>query len=418
MPLDETCEEKRLVVYLTGTNEKRPTSAELRAFLKDLLPRHMIPSEFVWMEQLPLTPNGKVDRQGLAAMNTEAKPEETEFVPPQTPTESALANIWKGLLHQSRIGRGESFFDLGGHSILAARMFTDIRKQLGKSLPLGTLFQNPTLQTLAAVIDQTDYVSSLVEIQAGGQNLPLFLVHGGNGGVFIFKGLAAHMGRDRPVYGIEAPWLSLRPNRHWTMEELAALYLQEIRKIQPHGPYHLGGYSQGGCIAFEMAQQLRREGDEVATLLMLDSANPQGLRRLNWRKQIAKIRRILAGQSFRQKIHQIAQRGWRKIERKLLVKLATIKISGKPVTSQLRQTDFANAQVQLLQHYQPQAYYGPMTLILCKEQLVDNLTYGWENVALGGLHVMRTDGSHDIMFQEPHVQTLARQVALALGGKP
>jgi amino acid adenylation domain-containing protein len=415
LALGEMTEDNRLVAYLTASRKGRPSRSELRAFLRKHLPEYMIPSLFVWLDRLPITSNGKLDRRALAAMKISLEQQEGTYAPPQTPTEKALAVIWGELLQQPRVDRDDNFFEIGGHSILAARMFAKIRTRLGKSLPLGILFRGPTLRALAAMVDRAESVSLVVEIQPGGAKLPVFLVHGGNGGVFIFRALATHMGRERTVYGIEAPWLTQRPDRHWSMEELAAFYLQEIRGVQPHGPYHLGGYSLGGCIAFEMAQQLRQQGEEVASLLMLDAFNAHGAVQTGWLEMIA-------GLGFRRKIKALRSRARRNIKG-IMGLLASIPMPGKPLTSRLRRIDFAVAQTVLLLRYQPRVYTGPITLILCEPLGEEfgfkyNLTYGWEHVAFGGLQLMRTPGTHEIMFLEPHVQTLARQIVFSLKEKP
>lgn len=421
--LGETSEEKRLVAYLAAAGKDRPTKTEMTNFLRDRLPRYMIPSAFVWLERLPITPNGKLDTAALRAMDITTGQYEGALTEPQTPTERALAAIWEEVLHHTRVGRDDNFFELGGHSIMAALIFAKIRNRFGKSMPLGTLFQRPTLGALAAEIDQTKRTSTLVEIQFGSPKLPLFLVHGGEGGVFIYRELAEHFGRERTVYGIEAPWLGTCPDKHWTMQELAALYLQEIRTVQPDGPYHLGGYSQGGSIAFEMAQQLRSHGEEVASLLLLDGFNPHGARRLSWRERIAMNWGMIEGLGFCQKIQSLAHRTRGKLKGILALRLAALSTAGKPVTTRLRPGDFAIAQSELLGRYRPQAYTGPITLLLC-EQLGEgfgfeyDLTYGWKDVAQGGLRVMRTPGSHGTMFEVPHVQALALQLTQALEGHP
>lgn len=424
--LGETNEDKRLVAYLTATGRDRPTNTELRIFLKERLPDYMIPSAFVWVDRLPITPNGKMDTRALKMMDTAEERPEDAFVPPQTPTEHALAAIWAKLLHQTRVGRDDNFFDVGGHSLMAARMFTEIRKDFGKSLPLGTLFQRPTLRALAEMIDGAECITSLMEIQSEGDKLPLFLVHGGGGGVFIFQALATHLGRERPIYGLEAPWLGSSPDRYWTMEELAAFYLREIRRVQPNGPYHLGGFSLGGSIAFEMGQQLHHQGEEVASLLLLDAFNYQGASLLGWSerwsKRIVRGWRRVAGSGFFQKVRLMARRTWVIIKEYLLVYLAPTPTAGKPVTTPLQHTAFALKQIDILLRYRPQIYTGPITLILCEQQsegvnFVHDPNYGWQGVALGGLHVIQTSGVHETMFEEPHVQKLARWIALSLDGK-
>ena len=222
---------------------------------------------------LPLTPNGKVDRNSLPAPKAADYEAGRDYVAPRDTTERRLAELWEEVLGIRPIGVTTSFFDLGGRSILAARLFTRISRTFGKDLPLATLFQAPTIEQLAKELrpqSQSRY-STLVPIRTQGDRPPFFCVHGGEGSTLFLHRLAREMPEDQPFYGIEPEGLDGRRFHRTTIPQMAAHYLAEIRKVQPHGPYSIGGYCFGGLVAFEMAQQLVAQGEQ-ASLVALFSA--------------------------------------------------------------------------------------------------------------------------------------------------
>jgi acyl carrier protein len=233
------------------------------------LPDYLVPSAFVFLDQLPLTPNGKVDRRNLP----EPRPSGIQFVEPQTALQRKLAEIWKNVLGVERVGLEDDYFELGGHSLLAARIVSEVNRALGKRIPIATLVQAPTVQKLATLLEAEDWKlsrSPLVAIQPYGSRPPFFAVHTLSGDAMFYRGLAARLGEDQPFYGIQSEGVSGGALTHRSIETIAHYYLSEIRRVQAQGPYYLGGYCIGGLIAFEMAQQLRAAGDEVACLVLID----------------------------------------------------------------------------------------------------------------------------------------------------
>ena len=265
--------EKRLVAYVVAES----TADELRRFLKDKLPDHMVPAVFVLLDTLPLLSNGKIDRRALPAPERPRPELEKSFVAPRDDLELQLAHIWEEVLDVRPISVRDNFFELGGHSLLAIRLFALIEKQLGKKLPLTAVFQGATIEHLASVLRQqatSGPQSSLVAIQPGGSKRPLFLVHPAGGHVFPYVHLAKFLGPDQPCYGLQARGLEDGQDPHTRIEDMAAYYIQALQTVQPTGPYLLGGWSMGGVVAFEMAQQLHAQGQRVALLALLDSRIP------------------------------------------------------------------------------------------------------------------------------------------------
>lgn len=187
--------------------------------------------------------------------------------------EYQLTKIWEEVLNIPSISIEDNFFDLGGHSLLAVKLFSQVEKRFGKSLPLALLFQAPTIKKLASLLHDSGWSpnwSSLVPIQPYGSKPPFFCVHPGGGNVLYYSDLAKHLGLDQPFYGFQAQGLDGISEPYTKIEDMASHYIQDMQKIQPEGPYLLGGFCLGGTIAFEMAYQLQLQGKEVALLALMD----------------------------------------------------------------------------------------------------------------------------------------------------
>jgi amino acid adenylation domain-containing protein len=262
--------EKYLVAYvvadLKGT--VTPTPAQLRQHISGKLPEYMVPSAFVWLAALPLTLNGKVDRAALPAPDISDFPSDEQYVAPRDAVERKLVAIWEEILDVRPVGIKSTFLDLGGNSLLAVRLFMKILPVFGRDLPISTLLGAPTIEKLAKQL-QSDAANeeaypTVVALKPSGSKPPFFCVHGGLGGVLFLGALASHLDRDQPFYAIESEGLDGAPLRRPTVEKMASHYISEMRRIQPYGPYYLGGYCFGGVVAFEMAQQLLAQGEQVA----------------------------------------------------------------------------------------------------------------------------------------------------------
>jgi phthiocerol/phenolphthiocerol synthesis type-I polyketide synthase E len=230
------------------------------------------------------------NNQGIAEYGTEPSATHSEGI------ESQLAVIWQKLLGLDSVGVDQNFFDLGGDSSLAVRMFAEIEKAFQVKLPLATLYETPTIEELAGVIrgeTSTSGWSPLVAIQPNGSRPAFFGFHGAGGNVLIYRDLSQRLGPDQPFYGLQAQGLdgSLPPLT--TIEGMAALYVKEIRKAQLHGPYFLGGYCGGGTIAYETAQQLHADGEQVALLAMFDTMNWSKIPITLWSKSTYAFQRLV-----------------------------------------------------------------------------------------------------------------------------
>jgi amino acid adenylation domain-containing protein len=282
-PQEVTAGVRSLVAYVVPNPELDFAVADLQAFLKQNLPVYMLPNAVVEMQDLPLTPNGKVNRQGLPKP-TLSKPLTSETATaPSNAIELQLVQMWETVLGVQSIGTQDNYFELGGTSLQAVRLFSQIEKVFGKSLPLSALLGSPTVQKLAALLNPqntSESCSILVPIQETGSKPPLFCIHGGGFNVLIYRSLAVKLGADYPVYGLQAPGLTGDGPMFERLEDMAAEYIQEIQRIQPEGPYFLAGLSNGGNVALEMAQQFKTQGQTVSLLAMFDSYGPDAVKLL------------------------------------------------------------------------------------------------------------------------------------------
>ena len=232
----------------------------------------MLPSTLLRLAAWPLLSNGKLDRKALPPPDL-ATPR-ADYEPASSLIEEVLVRIWSELLGVKTIGVHDDFFELGGHSLLAIRLLAEIEKALGLVLRVFMLFQAPTIRKLAAVIQQQGVgpVSCIVAVQPHGTRPRLFAA-GYGGGIATFKALARELGMDQPLCVLDTGVFGDEKD-DFTLEELARKMVADMRELQPTGPYHLVGYSLGGKIVYEMAQQLGRTGQELALLALLDCSGP------------------------------------------------------------------------------------------------------------------------------------------------
>ncbi len=202
-------------------------------------------------------------------------------------TARKLSVIWQEQLGVDSVSPDQNFFDLGGDSSLAVRMFSEIERVFGVKLPLATLYEAPTIEELARILRAeapTSGWSPLVPIQPSGLRPPLFCIHGAGGTVLMYRELSHHLGDDQPFYGLQAQGLDGSTPPLTKVEDMAAVYVKEIRRKQSHGPYFIAGYCMGGTVAYEVAQQLCQRGETVALLALFDTMNWHAIPLTAWSK--------------------------------------------------------------------------------------------------------------------------------------
>ncbi len=361
---------------------------------------------------------------------------DTGYTPPQTRTEKSLAKLWADLLGIDQIGCDDNFFDLGGHSLLAVRLFSKIRKTHGVELPLSSLFEAPTITTLAAMIDQASGNSEASEAKTcpsptfrflvplhlpeNAVKPPLFVVAGMFGNVLNLRYLANRLGDDQSVYGIQSKGLIGDDMPHQTFEEMASDYLSEVRQVQPSGPYFLSGFSGGGVSAYEMAQQLVAAGEQVAFLGLLDTpaAERPSLTRLDKLKIHLDLIRRHQLRYFSYHAQQRSQ--WQ--ESLVRQEEERIALQNNPNDAQFRSALVGAAFLKANEQYTTRPYAGDVCLFRPPLEVAHRLWGGrllthdrqfrdplnhWGPHVQGAIEVYEVTGDHDSMMLEPHVRNLA-----------
>ncbi|WP_411376559.1 amino acid adenylation domain-containing protein [Burkholderia pseudomallei] len=264
---------KTLVAYYVPRAGHEDGAPALRAHLAARLPEYMVPAAYVRLPAMPLTPNGKLERRALPAPD-EGSYVRRDYAAPQGEIETTLARIWAELFGIERVGRHDGFFELGGHSLLAVRMVARVHDVLGVEVPLRALFADPVLHVFASAVARASTrqaSSNLVAFRSAGTAAPLFFIHSGLGEIGFVGDLLPGIAPEIPVYGFAAVGFLAGETPHATIEEMAAQYVDAMRRVQPHGPYRLAGWCAGGNIAFEMAHQLIAADETVEFLCMIDS---------------------------------------------------------------------------------------------------------------------------------------------------
>ena len=430
-------DDKRLVAYIVPSDPRTvPAVDDLRTALKRRLPAYMIPSAFATIEKIPLTANSKVDRKALALSNATTIASKTQTDTPRDSVEAKLAQIWEQLLEVRPIGIRTNFFDVGGYSLLVLKLFAQIDKVFDRSLPVAAIFGSPTIEQLATLIRGTpidiatvpihtsgpmaNTPSSIVPIQPRGSAAPLFVIHGVLGDVLRFYQLAMQIGTDHPIYGVQAQSMVTGQPALLRLEDQAAYYLSEIRKIQTKGPYYLLGYCFGGKVAFEIAHQLRALGQQVELLGLLDAWQ------LDWVIQIRRrgyvplpfdrrIARFLGNFRPLSLVQKAAYLPGRLVIRILpWIYLVAPSLGFRSVPSFMKRTEDINRAAGM--NYRLRPWPGPLTLFRAAVQPDPRMPrdLGWTAFVEGGVEVYEVPGDHDLMFQEPNIRILAAQLRARL----
>ncbi|HEY7099297.1 MAG TPA: amino acid adenylation domain-containing protein [Terriglobales bacterium] len=417
---------KRLVAYIVPkscsqdavNNECTETVASrIRASLRETLPEYMVPSAFVFLESLPLTSSGKIDLKALPVpddMRTEAG-----FVAPRDELEEQLTGIWEECLNTHPVGINDNFFDLGGHSVLGATLLTRIEKEFGKRLTLATLFQAPTVERLAAILKLQGWSSPwLVQVQAGTSSKPpLFFVHARMG----YRALAAELGSEHTVYAV--PYDNLFENQtERTMQDIALELVDKIRTVQPKGPYFLGGVCLAGRVAYAIARELYRLGEEVALLAIFDSAAPGYAPQSTTEKVWLKaghikwhLQRFVHGDRQQKKAFFVEMR-WHMINRVWWSGNALFRWMGRPLPGFLRQQFRLTARAAITDR-EVIPYPGHVALFRPAERPMgryDDSDLGWKQIAVGGVDVFEVPGDHKHVLLPPNVTIVAQELKKSL----
>ncbi|MCS0634587.1 amino acid adenylation domain-containing protein [Streptomyces sp. LP05-1] len=424
-----------LAAFLVGDPD-RTELPQLVKQLRSVLPDYLVPSHFQWVDALPLTPSGKRDDRSLRELPLTATTGSGETTAPRDAYEKALTEILRELLGVPGLGVHDNIFELGATSLTAMRLVVLIEQRYGTAVPLSEFVAAPTVAELAARLRGGGAVAGfdpLVPIRTGGTERPLFFVHPMGGNVLCYVRFAAHLPDDRPFYALQAAGVDAGTEPLRSVEEIAASYVARIREVQPEGPYLIGGWSFGGFVSFEMARQLRAQGQEVRRLVLLDTTALNPGRRLRtsddallswffW--ELLWLRRggdspeeVIPAEltTLEEKFDFIAQLA---VDEGVLPAGAT-----GAVVHRLFQVYEANWRAAFA--YRPEVVDQDLVLIHATEPLPEVLdtmhtaiqsmhrdpTNGWRERTSGELTVIDVPGDHLTIMEEPHIAHVVEVVA-------
>ena len=429
---DDDAGQKQLVGYVMLGKEHDANVDEIRASVAELLPAYMVPLVIIKLDALPLNSNGKIDRKALPPPDLQRRNSEAAYLAPRNSWELQLAEIWQQLLGVDRVGVTQNFFDLGGHSLLAVRLLAQIRKRTGYELPLASLIEAGTIERLAAMLmraGQQTKISPVVPIQPAGSKQPFFCVHPGSGNVLCYLPLAQELGIARPFYGLQDPntlaghELQNESDFEMPLEQMAAAYIEALLSVQPEGPYLLGGWSFGGFVAFEMAQQLRKQGREVALLAILDTGPI--LDKLG-RADDADLLAILCEESgLEVKAEDLRPFSLSEQLSYVSAKLKAAQLipADIPVSWTNRSINIFKARIRVMMNYEFKPYAGAITLFRAADRdlgiaedatLINDPTMGWGTLSTQPVRIHTVPGTHASIGREPHVKVLAAKLSACL----
>ncbi len=392
----------RLIAYVVAADSACTVTA-LRDALNEILPQYMLPSVFVFLDSLPTLSSGKVDRSALPEPSTDRPKLATPYLAPRDRMEERLTAIWGEVLNVNRPGVRDNFFDLGGDSLVAVSLLTRVEAQFGVKLPMHVLLRAPTVETLAAVIDiapKPERPSCLVEVQPGDGGTPLFWVPGVGLDVLTLRPLARALGDDLPFCGFQALGFDGATPLHESVGDMAAAYIEEMRDMQPDGPYLLGGACFGGIVAYEMACRLHDQGHEVGLLALIDSSQPPPPITLG-----AYVKSLLGYHLPRGQFLYCLRCDLREVTKKLFRI-----VSPSPGHRRLRHLRLAHRRAR--RSWKPRAYPGKLLLFQSLEFSTRFPEYKnrWASLAQGGVEVVEMPRDHRGALRDERVNRIAREL--------
>jgi len=392
--------DSRIVAYVESASA---SDRDVRQQLAARLPSFMLPDVVVPLPRLPRAPGGKIDMSALPEpVEHAAQPRTVDA--PETQVEAVIAEAFAAVLSVPGVGRHDSFFERGGHSLLAARLMSTLRASLDVELPLRILFEHPSVASLASAIAEgvairTDRPDPIVAVNVNGRRRPFFFLHAAlTGEGFYSRQLAWHLGADQPFYGFAPLGLDGEPIPE-TVEDMAAEYIRRVRGCQPEGPYRLGGFCLSGPIAFEMARQLREAGDAVEVVVVIESS----LRNAGSRSQRAA--RLLGG------LEPLGVSGRRRAQiMRRLGQLAGYRLPRVAATATVRER-VEDAYRRACAGYAPRVSDVRVVQIWARER-TQGPPFGWQEISTRFSERI-VPGDHDTCVTT-HLQTLASAVAACL----
>lgn len=412
---------------------------EIREKLSSQVPDYMVPETILMLAEIPLTSNGKVDARKLEGLVEQTKANRVQVLQlPKGPTEIFLHGLWCKLFKKEEISVEDNFFEIGGHSLLAVQLVANLKKEFDIEFPLASLITYPTIRKLAELVNskKVEHLwNVMVPIRTQGSLSPIFLIHGAGLNVLMFQSLARYLHPDRPIYALQARRMDSEHRHNCTIPKIAADYLQEIKQIQPTGPYHLLGYSIGGFIVFEMTKQLEKNQDAVAFAGLIDSvaafANESKKQYQRWVDAVVTPFAKLAFtvQAFFKEEKSERRRFLKQKKNNLKVTLYTtlskFKLVKLPVNGLERSQELGAytvsastiAMTKALEQYELEPIATRIDLFKATKAsfyIREPDHYGWDPYLQNGLNVHLVPGDHNHIFKQPNDQVFAEMLEARL----
>ncbi len=397
---------KQLVAYIAGSEAGTLDVEAIGVALSARLPSHLVPSMVVAVDQLPLTPSGKLDREALGRRPAPARRQPLEKLLPRDNTETYVKQVWEDVLGRRDLDVRDNFFAVGGHSLRAAVIASRVSAAYAQRVSVAAIIQYPTIEQFAAYLRQdVGFVprGTIVPIQTRGSQVPLFCVHPAAGLASVFVELAQHLGPDQPVYALQSTGYECAVAPRLSIEQMAASYVHDLRGVQPHGPYHLCGWSMGGLVAYEMARHLRAAGEAVDLLAILDQ--DARLPSIAWRAVGVSPKEPSAAQHRR--IHRLLMRA----------KVSGLVPADLTVAHFARFREITANNIRAARAYRPEPYDGPITLFTIRHDAHDP-TRGWGRLSCRPVAVRPITGEHDRLVFGEHAIGLAAALREAIAAAP
>jgi amino acid adenylation domain-containing protein len=379
--------------------------SELKHYLSERLPGHMVPVSFTSLEAMPLTESGKIDRRSLETRRPLVVA--GEVLREMTSTERRLAGIWERILKIGAVTSASDFFRVGGDSLSAVQLILQVRKEFGLELPFSALFQHPTVAAMGSLLDDGAKAGDLIPLRSHGAAAPLFCISSAATDGHRFAHIAGQLGEDQPVFALANPIED--GGRLQTVEELGQRVRRSIQQVRPKGPYILGGYCFGGVVAFEVARQMMAEGEEVRRVVLFDAIAPGYPKLLrNGRGYLSYLKRMMGlagdpataiglaeiGEHLRFVIRHVRKRAVARTQRGLL----EIGVAGGA-------DDLFTLMARSARMYRPSAIAAPITQFLAQQdavstRVVEDPRLGWRDLCTSGFDAHPVRADHANLFLE------------------
>lgn len=411
----------RLAAYFTVSAGPAPSEAELRDHVAQKLPDYMVPSYFVHLAEMPTTPSGKIDRKAMPDPGRTLAAKLGRGGEPSDEIEARLVEIFREVLRQPDFGVDDNFFEFGGYSLLAVRLFNRINRTFEVNLPITILFDAPTVAGIAQFLRGDQACSFLVPVRPAGSAPPLFLLHS----YLLYAAVPEVLPSDRPIYGLRE--LETKQENFKTLEDRAQAYAKEILRVYPEGPCHVAGWCAAAPLAVEVARVLRNLGRRVAMVALIDAEKPRGVssqvqaaaKRLSFTPMIRQTARFHLEKMSHLSLAARAGYIGRAITRRCtLLKEAVMmrfalaaRRAGVPMPASVDSTRWET--MATLFHYDNQPYPGRLTLFRAMDVVVlpgEDEALGWSEVAQSGVEVIWSPGSHEGMFRGENLAVFGRQI--------